>query len=121
MEAVEMKDLKVGWWGCFDPLYGPEKVLSITHYTLGRPEPFGASAGSGVKVLHLQGNRRARRDPGRPVHHACRVRAGDGDDVPRPADRGQRGGGDGQRVRRAAGEDSAGRGGVSQLGGPRNA
>lgn len=29
MEAMTMQDLKVGWWGAFDPLYGPEKVLSI--------------------------------------------------------------------------------------------
>lgn len=56
MEAVEMKDLEVGWWGCFDPLYGPERVLAITSYTLREPEGFGPYYGVGVNVLHLHVN-----------------------------------------------------------------
>lgn len=53
MEAVEMKDLEVGWWGLFDALYGPEKVLTITNYVLKEPEGFGPYYGTGVKVLHF--------------------------------------------------------------------
>lgn len=43
MEAVAMEDLKGGSWGVFDPLYGPEQVLSIDRFALA-PDQRGARA-----------------------------------------------------------------------------
>lgn len=54
MEAMEMKDLRVGQWGLFDAIYGSEKVLDITHYTLTDPTGDGPRYGGGVHVLHFR-------------------------------------------------------------------
>lgn len=38
MQTVTMEELQVGWWGLFDPIYGPEKVIEIDGYALGPNE-----------------------------------------------------------------------------------
>lgn len=55
---VFARELEVGSWATFDPIYGPEKVLSITRFMLTEPVEGFAQYGMGVEVLHLQVGRR---------------------------------------------------------------
>lgn len=48
------RELEVGSWATFDPIYGPEKVLSISRFVLTEPVDGFAQYGAGVEVLHLQ-------------------------------------------------------------------